>query len=79
MYYSVTVGYESDQLDKAGNAKIQKLKYIVEGDSVEEVNLVMAKFHKDDKRASEIVSIVKQTIDSMICSKLDPTLYTSNG
>jgi hypothetical protein len=74
-YYNVTVGYETDETDKAGNAKIQKLKYVVEAQSVEEVNLVMAKFHSGDRRSSEIVSIIKQQIDSVITKNLNPTYY----
>ena len=75
MYYSVTVGYETDETDKAGNPKIQKLKYVVEAQSVEEVNLVMAKFHSEDRRSSEIVSIIKQQIDSVITKELNPNYY----
>ena len=35
MHYLVTVGYETEQLDRNGNPRLQKVKYIVEAETVE--------------------------------------------
>jgi hypothetical protein len=53
MHYLVTVGYETENLDRNGNPRLQKLKYIVEADSVEEATLVVSKYRSGDMRASE--------------------------
>ena len=39
MYYLVTVGYESETLDREGNPRIQKVNYVVEAESTEEVTM----------------------------------------
>ena len=30
MYYLVTIGYETEQLDRNGNFRLEKIKYIIE-------------------------------------------------
>ena len=75
MYYLVTVGYESDQVDREGNPRIKKVKYVVEGESIEEVNLVMAHYRKGDRRMSESYSIAKMSIDSVISEESHPECY----
>ena len=59
MYYLVTVGYELEQLDRNGNPRLQKIKYVVEAQSVEEATIVVAKYRSEDVRSSESLSIVK--------------------
>jgi hypothetical protein len=75
MHYLVTVGYESEQLDREGNPRLQKIKYVVEADSVEEANIVMAKFRGEDMRSSQCLSIIKMAIDSVISSGETPQYY----
>lgn len=36
MYYTITVGYETENLDNEGNPKMKKTRYLVEALSVEE-------------------------------------------
>jgi hypothetical protein len=75
MHYLVTIGYESEQLDRSGNPRIQKFKYIVEADSVEEVTMVTAKYRAGDTRSSESISIVKMNIEQLIDRKNTPEYY----
>lgn len=66
MHYLVTVGYETEQLDRNGNARLQKFKYVVEADSVEEASLVIANYRNEDTRSSESLSISKMNIEDII-------------
>ncbi len=75
MHYLVTVGYESEQLDRQGNSRIKKIKYVVEAESIEEANIVMANFRKDDMRSSQSLSIVKMAIDTVITPESRPECY----
>jgi hypothetical protein len=75
MHYLVTIGYETEQLDRNGNPRLQKLKYIVEADSVEEVTIVAAKYRANDIRSSESISIVKMPIECVVDKKNTPEYY----
>jgi len=75
MHYLVTVGYELEQLDRNGNPRLQKSKYVVEANSVEEANLVVSKYRSEDVRASESLSIVKLQIDCVIDLMNSPQYY----
>jgi hypothetical protein len=52
MHYLVTIGYETEQMDRNGNPRLQKLKYIVEAETVEEATIVAAKYRAGDVRSS---------------------------
>jgi len=75
MYYLATVGYEKEQLDRNGNPRIEKVKYIVEAESVEEATLVLSKYRSEDMRSSESISIAKMAIECVIDSKITPEYY----
>ena len=75
MHYLVTIGYETEQMDRAGNPRLQKLKYIVEAVSVEEATLVASKYRAGDMRSSESISIAKMAIECIIDSKNTPEYY----
>jgi hypothetical protein len=75
MHYLVTIGYETEQMDRAGNPRLQKLKYIVEAESVEEATLVASKYRAGDMRSSESISIAKMAIECIIDSKNTPEYY----
>jgi hypothetical protein len=75
MHYLVTIGYESEQQDKNGNTKIQKEKYIFEGESVEEVTMVAAEYCSGDQRHFELLSIVKMPIQCVVDKKNTPEYY----
>jgi hypothetical protein len=75
MYYLVTVGYESEQTDRAGNPRIQKEKYAVEAESVEEATLVSNKYINGDSRGGEILSVTKLAIECVIDQKNTPEYY----
>jgi hypothetical protein len=75
MHYLVTVGYETEQLDRNGNPRLQKVKYIVESESVEEATLVVSKYRAGDTRGSESLSIVKMPIECIIDPKNTPEYF----
>ena len=75
MYYLVTVGYELEQLDRNGNPRLQKIKYVVEAQSVEEATIVVAKYRSEDVRSSESLSIVKLQIECVIDKQNAPQYF----
>lgn len=75
MYYLVTVNYSSDTLDKQGNSKVVKTKYVIEADSIEEVVYVMANFHKGDTMYDSIDSIRKLPLGDVITRSFSPEFY----
>jgi hypothetical protein len=75
MHYLVTVGYELEQLDRNGNPRLQKVKYIVEAESVEEATIVVSKYKAGDMRSSESLSIAKMTIECIIDKNNTPEYY----
>lgn len=77
MHYLVTIGYETEQTDRNGNPRLQKLKYIVEAETVEEATIVASKYRAGDNRGSESISIVKMPIECIIDSKNTPEYYKS--
>jgi hypothetical protein len=75
MHYLVTIGYETDQMDRAGNARLQKLKYIIEAETVEEATIVASKYRAGDIRSSESISVAKMAIECVIDPKNTPEYY----
>jgi hypothetical protein len=75
MYYLVTVGYETEQIDRDGNARLQKVKYVVDAESVEETTIIMGKYRGGDARASEILSISQLPVECVIGPKTTPEFY----
>lgn len=75
MYYLATVGYELEQLDRSGNPRVEKVKYVVEAESVEEATIVLSKYRAEDMRSSESISIAKMAIECVIDSKITPEYY----
>jgi hypothetical protein len=75
MHYLVAIGYETEQMDRNGNPRLQKLKYIVEAETVEEATIVASKYRAGDVRSSESISIVKMPIECVIDTKNTPEYY----
>jgi len=75
MHYLVTIGYETEQMDRNGNPRLQKLKYIVEAETVEEATIVAAKYRAGDVRSSESISVAKMAIECIIDHKNTPEYY----
>lgn len=76
MYYLVTVGYQTERVDRQGNPVLLKLKYPVQAESVEEIPKIVGDFNKDSLANFEILSIVKLVIDCVIDKKNNPELYS---
>jgi hypothetical protein len=75
MHYLVTVGYELEQLDRNGNPRLQKVKYVVEAESVEEATIVVSKYRAGDMRSSESLSIAKMAIECIVDKNNTPEYY----
>ena len=75
MHYLVTIGYETEQMDREGNPRIKKFKYIIEAESVEEATLVASKYRAGDVRSSESISVAKMAIECIIDTKNTPEYY----
>lgn len=75
MYYLVTIGYETEQTDRNGNPRLQKVKYVIQADSVEEATIVASKYREGDMRTSESLAITKMAIDCVIDEKNTPEYY----
>ena len=77
MYYLVTIGYETEQMDREGNPRLQKLKYVIEAETVEEATIVASKYRSGDVRTSESISVAKMAIECIIDTKNTPEYYKS--
>ena len=77
MNYTITVGYETENLDKDGNPKMKKSRYLVEAQSVEEAMIVIAKYRSEDSRGYEVLTITKSTYEDVLNSTLSPKYYTN--
>ena len=75
MYYQAIVAFETGVVDNEGNAKVKKFKYVVESESVFEVNKRLAVYLSEDTRDSEIVSIVKAPFEDILHPQLTPKYY----
>lgn len=75
MYYLVQIGYETENVDSDGNPRLQKLKYAVEAESVEEASLIAARYSEGDIRGSEWISIAKMPIECIIDKQNTPEYY----
>jgi hypothetical protein len=75
MYYLVTIGYETEQLDRNGDARLQKLKYVFEAESTEEALLLANKYRGEDSRASRTLGINEHPIECIISPTTMPQYY----
>lgn len=75
MYYLVTIGYETEQMDREGNPKVKKVKYVLEAESVEEATIIAAKYRSGDTRGSESLSVSKMQIECVIDKNNTPQYY----
>lgn len=73
MYYLVTIGYEQE--NEKGATKVQKSKYVIDAQSVEEATIVASKYRAGDTRDSESISVVKMAIECVIDPKNTPEYY----
>lgn len=75
MYYLVTVGYESETLDREGNPRVQKVNYVVEAESTEEVTIIVAKYRGESQQGSKTMAIKELNIESIISPTITPQYY----
>ena len=77
MYYQVTIGYETEQMDREGNPRVKKVKYVIQAESVEEATIVAARYREGDIRGSESLSVAKFPIECVFDEKNTPEYYKS--
>ena len=75
MYYLVTIGYETEQTDRNGDPRIQKVKYVFEADSVEETTIIAAKYLSGDSRSSQLLAINMLPVECIVSPKTTPEYY----
>jgi len=75
MYYLVTIGYETEQMDRNGNPRLQKLKYVIEAESVEESTIIASKYRSGDSRSSELVCVNHLPVECLISLRETPEYY----
>ena len=76
MHYLVTVGYESETLDREGNPRIQKVNYVVQAESTEEVTIIIAKYRGEiSTQGSKTMSIKELNIERVIDPVITPQYY----
>ena len=75
MYYLVTVGYESEQLDREGNPRVQKIKHAVQALSVEEATIITNQYIGGGMRSGEILSVSQLPIECVIDERNTPEYY----
>jgi len=74
MYYLTTIGIETEN-EKSGNTRMQKLKYIVEAESVEEVTILANKYIETDTRICQLLAVNHMPIECVISPLTYPELY----
>jgi hypothetical protein len=72
MYYLVTINYE---IETERNTKLQKIKYIIEAESVEEAAIIANKYIEGDTRSAELLGITHMPIECVIGPKTYPEYY----
>jgi len=75
MYYLVTVGYESETLDRNGDPRIQKVNYVLQAESTEEVTIIIAKYRGESALSSKTMAIKELNIECVIDPVITPQYY----
>ena len=75
MYYQVTIGYETETMDREGNPRIKKVPILVEAESTEEATLVVANYRAESPAAVKTIEIKETKIDDVLSTKLTPDYY----
>lgn len=73
MYYLTTIGIETE--NEKGATKTQKVKFLIEAESVEETTILANKFIATDTRTCQLMAINHMPIECVISDKTYPELY----
>jgi hypothetical protein len=65
-HYVAVIGFASDEVDKKGNAKITKFKYIVRAMGFYEAVSNIQEYLKGDVRDHEIVSLAETKFEDVV-------------
>ena len=72
MYYLTTIGIETES---EKGVKTQKVKFIIEAESVEEVTIIANKYIATDTRTCQLLAINHMPIECVISDLTYPELY----
>jgi hypothetical protein len=74
MYYLTTIGIETEN-EKSGSVKLQKVKFLVEAESVEETTIIANKYIASDTRTCQLLAINHMPIECVISPLTYAELY----
>lgn len=74
MYYQTTIGVETEN-EKSGNTKMQKIKVLIEAESVEETTIIGNKYIETDTRTCQLLAVNHMPIECVISPLTYPELY----
>jgi hypothetical protein len=74
MYYQTTIGVETEN-EKSGNTKLQKIKVLIEAESVEETTIIGNKYIATDTRTCQLLAVNHMPIECVISPLTYPELY----
>ena len=72
MYYLVTIGYETET---ERGVKTQKVKNLIEAESVEETTIIANKYIAGDTRTSQLLAVNNIPIECIISPLTHPEYY----
>jgi hypothetical protein len=73
MYYLTTIGIETE--NEKGSTKTQKVKFIIEAESVEETTILANKYIATDTRTCQLLAINHMPIECVISPLTYSELY----
>ena len=76
-HYVCVVGYETDTLDKEGNPKIKRARYLVEALSFHEGVNTMVEYLKTDPRGNDIISFSESKFEDVLTEHQQKVLQIS--
>lgn len=65
-HYVAIVGFESEKLDKEGNPKIIKSKFLIEGVTFHDAYTTLTDYLKTDSRGYDIKSVAESKFEDVI-------------
>jgi hypothetical protein len=68
-HYVCTVGFETEKVDKDGNFKEKKSKYLVHAESLYEALMNILEYLKTDSRGYDVKSIVEAKYEDVVEEK----------
>ncbi len=65
-HYVAVVAFETDKLDKDGNPKTKKAKYLIEGELLFDAQNTLMEYLKTDSRGYDVKSIAEYSVEDIL-------------